>query len=234
VGSFDHKLYAFDATSGASSGRHDGQFHSILAAVANRIVYVGSYDDKLYAFNAATGAQLWTATTGSVIEGCPAWRMASSMSAPMTAISTLSTRPAAPALVGNDGQFHLLLAAVANGVVYVAPMTQSLRLRRHQRRLALDGSDGLPGRKLPAVSNGMVYAGPTMAISMPTRSMAQRRPLSRQAQAARALVAAARLESEAGEELIASPKNAVPLAPFRSARRGSAPKRQSAYRLEIN
>src|SRR5260370_11106952 len=55
VGSWDHKLYALNATTGTTLWTATtGDYIQSSPAVVNGIVYVGSYDGKLYAFNAAT------------------------------------------------------------------------------------------------------------------------------------------------------------------------------------
>jgi len=76
VASFDHNLYAFDATSGIllpGWPRATGGPIGSSPAVANGVVYVGSQDHKIYAFNATTGVPLtgWPVTTGGEIEASP-------------------------------------------------------------------------------------------------------------------------------------------------------------------
>ncbi len=93
VGSFDNKLYAFDAlgTTNCSGTPKTclplwtaptGASIFSSPAVADGVVYVGSDDKKLYAFDAAgvsncsgmptTCAPLWTATMGDYVESSPA------------------------------------------------------------------------------------------------------------------------------------------------------------------
>jgi outer membrane protein assembly factor BamB len=96
VGSFDHKLYAFDAagamnctagppkTCGPLWTAATNGLVSSSPAVANGIVYVGSFDYHLYAFDAAgsmnctgvlpakTCAPLWIATTNGELGSSPA------------------------------------------------------------------------------------------------------------------------------------------------------------------
>src|SRR5439155_621752 len=79
IGSFDGKLYAFNATTGACLGGNWQVTTDVVIfsspAVANGVVYVGSLDHKLYAFNATTGASLggnWPVTTGDSIFSSPA------------------------------------------------------------------------------------------------------------------------------------------------------------------
>ena len=58
VGSYDHKLYAFDAqTGGVRWAAETGSIIISKPAVADGIVCVGSEDYNLYAFDAATGSE---------------------------------------------------------------------------------------------------------------------------------------------------------------------------------
>src|SRR3990172_2100152 len=72
VGSFDHNVYALNASTGAiiwafSTG---GEVFS-SPAVSNGITYVGSLDNNTYALNASTGVQLWNFTTGGAVFSSP-------------------------------------------------------------------------------------------------------------------------------------------------------------------
>jgi serine/threonine protein kinase len=72
VGSDDHKLYAFDASSGSIRWTAPtGGLVESSPAVANGVVYVGSGDQKFYAFDASTGKQLWTATLAHADKSSP-------------------------------------------------------------------------------------------------------------------------------------------------------------------
>ena len=95
VGSFNDKVYAFDAAATSScsgtpttcpplwTGTTGGEVWS-SPAVNNGVVYVGSSDDNLYAFSAAgttncsgtplTCSPLWTARTASDIVSSPGRR----------------------------------------------------------------------------------------------------------------------------------------------------------------
>jgi hypothetical protein len=81
IGSCDRKLYAFNATTGASawsSPAVTGGSIESSPAVWNGSIYVGSDDGKLYAISVQTGATLWTATTGSQIVSSPTIAIVSS------------------------------------------------------------------------------------------------------------------------------------------------------------
>src|SRR6266571_3172935 len=73
IGSFDHKVYAFDAATGRrvwATPTQDTIYSS--PAVANGVVYIGSSDHKMYALNASSGHVIWTFPTGSNINSSPA------------------------------------------------------------------------------------------------------------------------------------------------------------------
>ena len=73
VGSYDHKLYAFDAQTGSILwAAETGDIIISKPAVADGIVCVGSEDYNLYAFDAATGTKLWSFTTGYYVDSDPA------------------------------------------------------------------------------------------------------------------------------------------------------------------
>ena len=64
-GSYDHKVYALDASTGAEKWSFTTQ--SVAAsspAVADGKVFVGSFDNNTYALNADTGALIWKVETG--------------------------------------------------------------------------------------------------------------------------------------------------------------------------
>src|SRR5207237_101737 len=79
VGSYDGKLYAFDASCRKScqpvwSFATGGSIFS-SPAIADGIVYIGSVDDKLYAFDAACRSAcqpLWSFSTENKITSSPA------------------------------------------------------------------------------------------------------------------------------------------------------------------
>src|SRR6266487_4416200 len=73
IGSFDHKVYAFDAATGRrvwATPTQDTIYSS--PAVANGAVYIGSADNNVYALNALSGHILWTLPTGGVVGSSPA------------------------------------------------------------------------------------------------------------------------------------------------------------------
>lgn len=73
VGSDDHKLYCFDASTGEqmwSFSTGDSVISS--PAVADDLVYVGSDDGKVYCLNALNGDEIWNYTTGDPVKSSPA------------------------------------------------------------------------------------------------------------------------------------------------------------------
>jgi PGF-CTERM protein len=73
VGSYDHNVYALNASTGAKVWNYTtGLMVLSSPAVANGVVYVGSDDNNLYALNASTGAKLWSYRTGLWVEANPA------------------------------------------------------------------------------------------------------------------------------------------------------------------
>ena len=60
VGSYDNKVYALNASTGALLWSYaTGNSVDSSPAVANGVVYVGSWDFYIFALNAKTGALLW-------------------------------------------------------------------------------------------------------------------------------------------------------------------------------
>ena len=56
----DHKLYAFDAVTGATLWTATtSDWVQTSPAVANGVVYIGNNSGNVYAFNAATGSLVW-------------------------------------------------------------------------------------------------------------------------------------------------------------------------------
>jgi len=70
IGSYDNKVYALNASTGAYiwSYTTGNLVHRSSPAVADGKVYIGSCDGKVYALNASTGALIWNYTTGSELE----------------------------------------------------------------------------------------------------------------------------------------------------------------------
>jgi outer membrane protein assembly factor BamB len=73
VGSQDHRLYAFDAATGAPLwNAPTGDVIQSSPALAGGTVYVGSFDGGLYAFDAVTGLPAWRSATNGPIFSSPA------------------------------------------------------------------------------------------------------------------------------------------------------------------
>jgi serine/threonine protein kinase len=162
IGSFDHNVYAFDASTGRivwMTPTKDTIYSS--PAVANSVVYIGSADNKVYALNASSGHVLWTFQTGGVVGSSP------------TVVNGVvyigSADNKVYALNASSG--HVLWTfttgggvnsspAVVDGVVYVGSFDHTI--------YAIDASSGkliwavpVAGGIFdsPAVDNGIVYIG---------------------------------------------------------------------------
>jgi hypothetical protein len=72
VGSYDHKVYCLNASTGAHIWNYTtGGDHS-SPAVADGKVYVGSWDGGVYCLNATTGAYIWCYPTVAYVSSSPA------------------------------------------------------------------------------------------------------------------------------------------------------------------
>jgi glucose dehydrogenase len=73
VGSWDHNVYALNASTGALLWKYaTGYRVESSPAIADGLVFVGSDDYKVYALNAKTGAKVWSYTTGYQVYSSPA------------------------------------------------------------------------------------------------------------------------------------------------------------------
>lgn len=73
IGSYDHYLYALDATTGKQRWRFKtGDEVYSSPAVVGGVVYIGSGDEYVYALDAATGKQGWRFQTGGYVLSPPA------------------------------------------------------------------------------------------------------------------------------------------------------------------
>jgi len=72
VGSYDNKIYALNASTGAHLWNYTTGFVVYSSpAVAEGRVFVGSRNGMIYALNASTGVHLWNHTTGGAIWSSP-------------------------------------------------------------------------------------------------------------------------------------------------------------------
>jgi outer membrane protein assembly factor BamB len=168
------KLYALNASTGATLWSFATDAGVTSPAVANGIVYVDGHDndaERVYALNASTGATLWSYSTGSL-----AARDAPAVANGVVYITTagfnseghpITTLYALNASTGADGGTS---PAVANGVVYFGSTKfNGFSLPFNTSNIyALNASTGV---KLwsytiedevlssPAVANGVVYIG---------------------------------------------------------------------------
>ena len=161
IPSYDSKLYALDATTGAKLWTYTtGSYSNYPVAVADGVVYLPSGDYNLYALNARTGAKLWSYTTGGEV-----WSAAvvtggivyfGSLDGNLYA---LNARTGAELWSYNSGG-GAPQVAVANGIAYVPSGRGYLYALN-----AMTGQElwGIPvntaGLSSPAIANGVVYSG---------------------------------------------------------------------------
>src|SRR3972149_2887268 len=73
VGSYDHQVYALNATSGALIWNYTtAELIDSSPAVSNGVVYIGSNDHNIYALNSGDGTKIWNFTTGKEVQSSPA------------------------------------------------------------------------------------------------------------------------------------------------------------------
>jgi eukaryotic-like serine/threonine-protein kinase len=161
IGSFDHKVYAFDAATGRrvwATSTQDTIYSS--PAVANNVVYIGSADNNVYALDALSGHVIWTFTTGGVVGSSPAvvsgvvyigssdhkmYALDASSGHVIWTFTTGSNINSSPAIVDNVVYFgsydHKMYAVDAGGkLIWATPVAGTI----------FDS---------PAVDSGIVYIG---------------------------------------------------------------------------
>src|SRR3990170_2749315 len=73
AGSFDHNIYALNATTGKLLWNYTtGDVVHSSAAISGGIVYIGSDDRKVYALDATNGKLVWSHPTGDQVQSSPA------------------------------------------------------------------------------------------------------------------------------------------------------------------
>jgi outer membrane protein assembly factor BamB len=168
IGSFDHNVYALNASTGAKLWSFaTGNNVDSSPAVVNGVVYVGSGDYNVYALNATTGAKLWSYTTGGGVASSPAvvngvvyigsfdhnvYALNASTGAKLWSFAT-------------GGAVVFSSPAVVNGVVYVGSYDRNVyALNANTGAKLWSYTTGVPGDSIdssPAVANGVVYVGST-------------------------------------------------------------------------
>ncbi len=172
VGSYDGRLYALDASTGAKLWqRKTGDSIWSSPAVAGGVVFVGSGDGNLYALDASTGATLWSYATGGPLDSSPA--VADGVVYVGASKGTVYALNAATGAKlwshPTGGGFVFSSPAVANGIVYVGADHLDQQFAPHPGSLyALDAATGAQVWKYdldqevdssPAVAGGIVYVG---------------------------------------------------------------------------
>ncbi|HEY8697321.1 MAG TPA: PQQ-binding-like beta-propeller repeat protein [Rhizomicrobium sp.] len=169
VGSQDGKLYAVNATTGATlwTATTGGSIGLSSPAAAKGIVYVGSDDAKLYAFSSSTGAPVsgWPVTTGGPVESSPVvannvvYVGSNDHKLYGFNASNGASLPGWPVTTGGSVQSS---PAVANGVVYVGSSDAKLYAFDAVTGAALwTVTTGASILSSPTVWHGRVYVGST-------------------------------------------------------------------------
>ena len=163
VGSYDHKIYAFNASNGALIwNATTGGVVISRPAVVGGIVYVGSEDHNLYAFNATNGNKLWNYTTGYYVDSDPA--VANGI------VYFGSEDKKVYALNATTGEY--LWSYVTGDKIMISSVTvsegislhrlirpQDLRFKCYRRRTYLELYNRRPNSFFPTIVKGVVYVG---------------------------------------------------------------------------
>jgi outer membrane protein assembly factor BamB len=158
AGSYDGRLYALNASTGAKRWKFNtgGSIYS-SPAVANGLVYVGANNThKVYALNASTGAERWAFTTGGPNSTPAVANGVVYVSSADHKLYALNASTGKKLWSFTTGRAVGSCPAVADGVVYVSA----------DKLYALNASTGTEmwslspgGLSSPAVADGVVYAG---------------------------------------------------------------------------
>jgi len=162
VGSYDHKLYAFDAVTGAIKWTFTtGAAVESAPAVSGDKVIFGSDDGTIYALDASTGSVAWTKTTRAPVMSSP------SIAAGVVYIGSFDGR--LYALNSSDGSVVWTAplggiihssAAVSGGMVYIG--SDDHKLWAFDQATGAFRWSAVTGdfvQSSPAVSGGIVYVG---------------------------------------------------------------------------
>ena len=73
VGSYDHRMYCFDAVSGSQEWTYEtGGIIVSSPGIADGKLYIGSNDGAVSCLSCDTGSLLWSSMTGGMVVSCPA------------------------------------------------------------------------------------------------------------------------------------------------------------------
>ena len=160
IGSYDHKMYALSAKSGANLWAYDtGKSIYSSPAILNGTVYFGTDGGKMYALSAATGNEIWNHSTGDFVGSSPA------ISDDMVFFGCPNSNfYALSATTGNEiWEFPTASgvsssAAVSNGMVYFGSYHNGFyALNATTGKEIWEFPTGFYWGSTPAVSNGVVY-----------------------------------------------------------------------------
>ena len=168
LSSYDTKVYAFNATTGAVvwTYKTGGEIRASSVAESNGVVYVGSDDKNVYALDAITGAKVWSFATNDFVRVTPTIQngivYVGSQDGHVYALN--ATTGAVVWDMNTVGSVEIS-AAVENGVVFVGSVNYVTMLGT---MWALDASTGAVIwsktfdsflRSAPTTDNGIVYFG---------------------------------------------------------------------------
>jgi outer membrane protein assembly factor BamB len=129
VGSYDHKLYALDASNGEVIWKYKTQGRVVSRpTVAGGKVYVGSEDHRIYALDASNGNQIWNYTTGYYVDSDPTVLNGTVyVGSEDGKVYALDAETGAYRWSYTTGDIIVFSsAAVVNGKVYIGSMEESL------------------------------------------------------------------------------------------------------------
>jgi len=176
VGSFDGRLYAFDAATGKTRWISD-PYRAVAAtgsvdstpAVVNGVVYVCLQDRKLHAFAADTGTFKWVAPVDNTLSSSPTVFNGVVYASSSDSVYALNAENGKTLWISSPADSTSYSSpAVANGLIYISTIGNSPETGQVYSFDAASGKTrwnsgpiqiGIDGNSSPTVANGKVYIG---------------------------------------------------------------------------